>query len=199
MWLVLFGCKDDKSGIYLLENKYTEHSFYNCSGAEKTQSRTHSQRGLPPNNHPERCLDAVGVFRNPEKMCQQQAPWGRKYWSLLRHTISENFLKSCGHCPALTGGYQLFRQQALAQGIAESGLFNYVVSGVAYDCRNDALVGCLKEIGLDNFTNGWPRLFNTRVQFHCFTHQDLVSYVRQSNNSLALKWVKYVTERYGYK
>ncbi|GAH32954.1 unnamed protein product, partial [marine sediment metagenome] len=173
---VLFGCEDGKSGIYLIENKYTEHSFYNCSGAKKTQGKMHSERGLPPNDNPKRCENAIEVFRNPEKMCQQEA-WHRKYWSILRDTVNENFLKTCGHCPALTGGYQLFRQQALAQGIAESGLFDYVVSGVAYDSRNDALIGCLKKIGLDNFANGWPRLFNTNVHFDCFSHQDLVSYV----------------------
>ena len=160
--VVLFGCEDGKSGIYLIENKYTEHSFYNCSGAKKTLSKTYSERELPPNNHPERCLDAVALLQNPKKMCQQEA-WHRKYWSILRDTINKEFLKTCGHCPALNGGYQLFRQQALAQGIANSNLFDYVISGVAYDYRNDALVGCLKSIGLDNFTNGWNRLFNTRV------------------------------------
>jgi len=98
----------------------------------------------------------------------------------------------------LSGGYQLFRQQALAQGIAESGLFDCVISGVAYDCRNDALVRCLKSNGLGNFTSDWPRLFNTSVLFHCFAHQDLVSYVKQIRNVTALKWVKYVTEHYDY-
>ena len=195
---VLFGCEDGKSGIYLIENKYVEHSFYPCSGAKKTLSKTHSERGLPPNSHPERCLNAVEVFWNPEEMCQQEA-WHRKYWSILRDTINEECLKTCGHCPALSGGYQLFRQQALAQGIADSDLFDYVISGVAYDCRNDALVGCLKGIGLDNFTNDWTRLFNTRVQFRCFTHQDFVSYVKQSKNGTAMKWVKYISERYNYK
>lgn len=194
---VLFGCEDGKSGIYLIENKYIEHSFYNCSGAEKTQSKMHSKRGLPPNDYPERCLDVVGVFRNPEKMCQQEA-WHRKYWSILGDTVNEQFLNTCGHCPALTGGYQLFRQQALAQGIVESGLFDYVVSGVAYDCRNDALISCLRKVAMSNFVDDWPQLFNTSVKFHCFTHQDLVSYVKQSTNSTAMKWAKYVTERYGY-
>jgi len=195
---VLFGCEDGKSGIYLIENKYTEHSFYKCSGAEKAQSKVHSSRGLPPNDHPERCLNVMELFQNPEKMCQQEA-WHRKYWTILRDTINEEFLKTCGNCPALNGGYQLFRQQALAQGIADSNLFDYVISGVAYDQRNDALIGCLKSIGLDDFTNSWTRLFNTRVRFHCFTHQSLVSHVQESKNSTVMKWLKYVTERYGYK
>lgn len=195
---VFFGCEDGKSGIYLIENKYTEHSFYDCSGAKKTQRKEHSRLGLPPNEHPERCLDALDVFRDPQKMCQQWS-WGRKYWDLLRHSFNEERLRSLGQCPALENGYQLFRQQSLAQGIADRGPFDYVVSGVAYDERNEALITCLKKIGVDDFVRGWPRLFNTHVRFRCFTHQDWVSYVGQSEYSTALKWARYMTERYGYK
>lgn len=195
---VLFGCEDGTSGIYLIENKYTEHSFYDCSGAKKTASKTHSLLGLLPNKQPERCLNAIGVFQNPDEMCQQQA-WGRKYWSLLNISVNEESLKTCGHCPALRGGYQLFRQQALAQGLLESGIFDHVFSGVSYDSRNDALVGCLKGIGISNFADSWADLFNTPVRFHCFTHQDLVSYIQQSNNSFTQGWAKYITDRYDYK
>lgn len=195
---ILFGCEDGTSGIYLIENKYTEHSFYNCSGAKKPLSKAHLERGFPPNPDPNRCRNTIQVLTNPEEMCQQQT-WGRKYWSVLRATINEEVLQQCGHCPALAGGYQLFRQQALAQGIASSGLFNHVISGVAYDSRNTALITCLKSIGLDNFASGWTALFSTGVRFHCFTHQDLVSYVEQSNDRLCQKWTKYITERYGYR
>ena len=79
------------------------------------------------------------------------------------------------------------------------GLFDYVISGVAYDSHNAALITCLKRIGVDSFSSDWPRLFNTDVWFHCFTHQDLVSYVKQSNDRLCQKWAKYVTERYDYR
>jgi len=195
---ILFGCEDGKSGIYLIENKYTEHSFYDCSGAQKTLSKTHSQRGLPPNPDTSRCRNAIKVLRNPEEMCQQQT-WGRKYWSVLRSAANEDVLQQCGYCPALTGGYQLFRQQALAQGIASSGLFDHVISGVAYDSRNTAVITCLKSIGVDNFASGWPRLFSTDVQFHCFTHQDFVSYIRQRNDKFCQKWIAYITKRYDYR
>jgi hypothetical protein len=194
---VLFGCEDGSSGIYLIENKYTEHSFYDCSGAAKTVSKMHSLLRLPPNRHPERCRQAVDVHMRPEEMCQQEA-WGRKYWSLLKDSMNEESLRICGHCPALKGGYQLFRQQALAQGLAESGLFDHVISGVAYDSRNHALKCCLQSIGIDDFTTGWARLFDTPVMFHCFSHQDLVQHARKSSSSFIQKWVKYVTNRYGY-
>lgn len=196
---VIFGCEDGRSGIYLLENKYTEHSFYDCSGAKKLLSKAYQQRGLPPTNNPERCKRAIDILRNPETMCQQQGSWGRKYWTILKDTINEDSLGKCGHCPALKGGYQLFRQQALAQGIADDGLFDHVISGVAYDSRNEALIGCLRGIGMDNFTSGWSQLFNTSVKFCCFTHQDLFSYVKQSKNDTAMNWVKYIERHYDYK
>jgi hypothetical protein len=195
---ILFGCEDGKSGIYLIENKYTEHSFYDCSGAQKILDKTHSERGLPPDPDPNRCCNAIQVLKNPEEVCQQQT-WGRKYWSVLRDTANGALLQQCGHCPALAGGYQLFRQQALAKGIANSGLFDCVISGVAYDSRNTSLITCLRSIGLDNFASGWRRLFNTNVRFHCFTHQDFVSYARQSNDKFCQKWAEYIIERYDYK
>lgn len=196
---VMFGCNDGKSGIYLIENKYTEHSFYDCSGAKKTLGKGYEGRRLKPNENPERCKHAADMLRSPDTMCHQQQSWRRKYWSRLKDTINEDFLEKCGHCPALRGGYQLFRQQALAQGIADSELFDHVVTGVAYDSRNDTLIGCLRGIGIDDFTSGWTRLFDTSVRFCCFTHQDLVSFVNKSKNSTAINWAKYVMKRYDYK
>jgi len=194
---VLFGCEDGISGIYLIENKYTEHSFYNCSGAAKTVSKRHSLLGLPPNRQPERCRRAIQVHSKPEDMCQQQE-WGRKYWTLLKDSVDEESLRLCGHCPALRGGFQLFRQQALAQGLAGSGIFDHVISGVAYDSRNHALKNCLRNIGIDDFTTDWARLFDTPVVFQCFSHQDLVQYAIESGSSAVQEWIRYLTHRYGY-
>ncbi|MFH1141422.1 MAG: hypothetical protein V1724_07160 [Chloroflexota bacterium] len=33
---IVFTCDDGRCGIYLVENKYTEHHFYPCSAAKKT-------------------------------------------------------------------------------------------------------------------------------------------------------------------
>jgi hypothetical protein len=97
-------------------------------------------------------------------------------------------------------GYQLFRQQALAEGIAEMGLFDYVFSGVAFDERNIKLIRCLSELGMDDFREDWPKLFNkaSKVRFHCFSHQSLVSWVTRSRSAQIREWGKYVRDRYGY-
>ena len=95
-------------------------------------------------------------------------------------------------------GYQLFRQQALAQGIADSGLFDYVYSGVAYDKRNNEMLTCLGDLGIPDFTKYWSGLFNTDVKFHCFSHQALVAWVTRCRSSYIQNWGKYVSERYVY-
>lgn len=194
---VIFTYENQKKGVYLVENKYVEHSFYECSGVEKTQSKAHSERGLPPNINPERCRRVIDVYRNPRDMCQQEA-WNRKYWRILKNSINVEALSDCNYCPAMNGGYQLFRQQALAQGLSESGLFDLVVSGVAYDCGNYVLLNCLKKTGLNSFVHDWPHLFNTKVKFTCFTHQNLVDYVKHSKSEFAQNWTEYITERYNY-
>ncbi len=195
---VIFGCEDGKSGLYLIENKYTEHHFYKCSGADTKPSQGHISMGLQPNDNPDRCRNVMGVYENPDAMCHQQE-WGRRYWELLKDSINEETLKACGACPALTDGYQLFRQQAYAQGIADSGLFDLVVSGVAYDKRNKTLISCLKSVGMKDFASNWSRLFNTSVKFHCFTHQELVSWVTRSRSEFIKEWGQYVNARYDYK
>lgn len=194
---IIFGYEDGKSALYLIENKYTEHHFYPCSGADTKPSRSHVSMGLQPNDNPDRCRYVMGVYRDPDIMCHQQE-WGRQYWSLLKSSINNDTLKACGVCPALTDGYQLFRQQAYAQGIADSELFDLVISGVAYDQRNEALIGCLRSVGIKDFAHDWPRLFDTSVQFHCFTHQDLVSWVTRSRSGIIREWGKYITDRYNY-
>ena len=45
-------------------------------------------------------------------------------------------------------GFQLFRQHALAEGMAQSGRYNLVVSAVAVDERNDELDAALKRSGI---------------------------------------------------
>ncbi|MDD5126979.1 MAG: hypothetical protein PHR43_02615 [Dehalococcoidales bacterium] len=196
---ISFTCSDGKCGIYLIENKYTEHHFYACSAAKKIISDEHKSQGLEPNPDPGRCRNVRACIDNPSKYCHQMA-WGRKYWHLLNNSVDKAIFADLKYCPAMRDGYQLFRQQALAQGIADSNLFDYVISGVAYDERNKELIGCLSDLGLNDFRKDWSKLFNadSNVMFHCFSHQQLVSWVTRSRSSYIRKWSEYVSERYRY-
>ena len=178
--------------MVLTENKLVEHSFYRCSAR-----RGHDTRAKPGNPDPDRCLHALAVLDNPEEQCHQVA-WGRKYWDHAGPAINIEMMSTLSCCPAARTGYQLFRQQALAEGIASSGKCDFVVSCVAMDDRNETLAACLKGTGISNLS-GWSSLFRGKARFAVFTHQQWVEWVRTHDvNGHWRDWLSYVESRYGY-
>jgi len=179
-------------GLILTENKLSEHSFYPCSGRKREVN----------NPDPKRCLNWPRIRENPEGECWQMQ-WeqgrrkNRRYWDHLR--VSNVGRNALTQCPAAISGYQLFRQQALAEGIAASGRYSLVASCVAYDARNDDLIHCLRSTGIENFTEGWDGLFDGRVHFATWTHQEWVAWVRANDSEGKwTDWLAYVERRYGY-
>lgn len=177
-------------GIVLTECKFTEHSFYKCSARKTENSET--RKGNPD---PERCMkDADNC--NYENICHQ-TEWGRKYWSLLK--LSDKGREILKRCPAATSGYQLFRQQALAEGIMKSGRFSFVSSTVAFDERNTDLKNCLRSTGVNDFQKDWSPLFDGKSIFKTWTHQEWVRFVRaKQQNGEFDGWLNYLKERYDY-
>lgn len=179
-------------GIVLTENKLTEHSFYPCSGRKRTYG----------NPAPQRCLELSKVYNDPTNQCYmlewaQGERTARKYWDYIKFTGEALETLKC--CPAATAGYQLFRQQSLAEGLAIRGNYEFVISSVAYDSRNQTLIKCLKSTGIDNFASGWGRLFNGKAKFTAFTHQQLVQWVYEHDRQGKRRdWLEYVCKRYGY-
>ena len=114
-------------------------------------------------------------------------------------SFSEQAENTLNNCPAATDGYQLFRQQALAEGITQSCKYELVASTVAFDGRNKDLIHCLKTTGIDDFTKGWTLLFDGNALFKSWTHQDWVQFVRVKDTKRKFnEWVTYMEERYGY-
>ena len=188
---VAFICNGGK-GLILTENKYTEHSFYPCSG-RKTK---YGNRDI------KRCMNFRSIYSDIKNNCYQ-LNWedgprkNRKYWDYIR--ISDNGQQILKRCPAATSGYQLFRQQALAEGIAESGKYEFVISCVAYDQDNQTLISCLNTAGIEDFTTGWGSLFEGKAEFKSFSHQQWVDWVRQYDTQGQWKdWLNYIEQRYGY-
>ncbi len=181
----------DGEGIVLTECKYTEHSFYGCSAR-----KIDKEAGRVNNPDPKRCMQKVSDC-DYSSVCHQ-AVWGRKYISLIKY--SEFGKGSLTRCPAATAGYQLLRQQALAEGIAQYGKYPFVASTVAFDNRNTDLIGCLRATGIDDFQTGWGKLFDGRAIFKTWTHQDWVQFVRDNQNEDEFNdWLGYLDERkYGY-
>ncbi len=178
-------------GLILTENKLSEHHFYACSGRKRSAE------------NPDRkaCLNWPALKADLPAACWQTrwaaAAGPRTYWKHIE--LSEEGEATLESCPAASDGYQLFRQQALAEGIARSGRYDLVVSAVAYDARNAALVRSLRSTGVDDFTTGWGPLFAGRARFSAWAHQDGVDWVRSHDAGTQWgEWLSYVEDRYGY-
>ncbi len=180
-----------RTGLLLVENKLTEHSFYPCSARRSVGSASR-----PANPDRSRCLDAGAVSADPT-LCHQHA-WGRKYWERLGDAVDSERLAGLRCCPGATAGYQLLRQQALAEGIAASGEYEFVVSCVALDARNDTLRHSLRRTGLNDVSD-WGGLFPGRASFCVFTHQDWIAWVKaRDEGSEWTSWCAWIEERYGF-
>ena len=186
----IVSLNDGSEGLILTENKFTEHSFYACSGRDKTYE----------NPDISRCMNFKLVMSNIKTNCYQ-THWehgdrtNRKYWDYLQFTDRAHV--SLRRCPAANAGYQLFRQQALAEAIAKNGPYSKVVSCVAYDDRNDTLLSCLRSTGVQDFTQDWSPLFQGKAGFASFTHQQWVNWVRHNDHTGSwTEWVKYIEDRY---
>ncbi len=179
------------SGLILVENKLTEHSFYECSAWKHPGNRR--RLGNPD---PSRCDHPVEVARNPAGQCHQVA-WGRRYWEHLAPVVDLDALAALPHCPAAKSGYQLFRQQALAEGIVQSGNYDLVVSAVAVDERNESLDRALGRSGVGGLRQ-WGAMFRGKARFAVFTHQQWVAWVREHDSTAQWEdWLCYVRTRYG--
>lgn len=185
---VIFKNRKGENGILLIESKFTEHSFYVCSGYKK---QTSSERD--PNHETKRCLTTKGILSSYYTDCHLNT-WGRKYWELLSGDLDQNEFSSLKRCPMSTCCYQLFRQQALAKGFQKK--YSVVASCVAMDERNSTLVNSGSRTGLKPFPEGWRRLF-PGLYFFWFTHQSWFEFVKaHNNNGRWTDWIKYIDERY---
>ena len=177
-------------GLVLVENKLTEKSFYECS----TWRHKGSSRRLG-NPDPNRCNHAADIVKNHADQCHQAA-WGRSYWEHLVPVVDEEALASLPHCPAMKDGFQLFRQQALAEGIAQTGRYDLVVSVVAVDERNDEAEAALRRSGIAGLRQ-WGQLFKGWARFAVFTHQEWIGWVQEHDTAGRWSdWLGYVRSRY---
>jgi len=180
-------------GLVLCEVKFVEHSFYPCSARRRGGSARR-----PGNPDPARCKDALAVLDDPDSLCHQ-VKWGRKYWEHLQPVFNREMVSSLRCCPAAHAGYQLFRQQALAEGIAASGKYDWVMSCVALDERNRELRGCLRGTGIADVRQ-WGQLFDGKASFAVFSHQQWIAWVRaHDGDGRWANWLSYVESRYGYE
>ncbi|MGA2408508.1 MAG: hypothetical protein ABSF81_17420 [Bacteroidales bacterium] len=187
---VLFKTAQGKKGILLIESKFTEHSFYVCSGYQKKTLTNNI-----PNPDKTRCLSTTSILSSDFEDCHLNT-WGRKYWNLLRLDLNKDAFKALSRCPMSTSCYQIFRQQALAKGYEKH--YDVVASCVVTDERNITLVNSSKSTGMSTFPEGWKNLF-PNLPFYWLTHNSWFKYVRANNsNGRWNEWIEYIGVRYDY-
>ena len=120
--------------------------------------------------------------------------------ALLDHIrISEVGRSRLRKCPAAVAGYQLFRQQALAEALAKSGKYDLVVTSVAYDERNEDLIRSMQSAGIEDFRKDWASLFTGQAQFASFSHQAWVRWIRENDAGAQWRdWLEWIVERYTF-
>jgi len=185
---IIFKTLNGSSGILLIESKFTEHSFYVCSGYQKK-----SVTKYPPNPDKTRCHKPELILSSNFQECHLNT-WDRKYWNLISNDIDHSKFVSLKRCPMSTSCYQLFRQQALAKGFEK--YYDIVSSCVVTDKRNSTLVNSGHSVGLKPFPEGWRELFPS-LQFHWFTHNSWFDFVKKNNQKGQWnKWLEYIGVRY---
>lgn len=170
---------NEGTGLVLIEIKFTEGDFGSC-----TLRKHRSDTGT--------C--EIGIAKGHRSDCKSTL--GRRYWEHLEAAADSNALAGLRTCPAFRAGYQLLRQQALAEGIAKSGNYDLVVSVVAVHKDNPYLDESLQRNRI-NGVRGWGDLFpNGKAGFAVFTHQEWVAWVREHGGAKWADWLDYVTARY---
>jgi hypothetical protein len=185
--------KGGARGVVLTEVKFTEHNFYACS----------IRKQLADDQRMATCHDLSALRVDPTGLCGQHTIKQRRYWDHLDGVF--DWGASLQWCPAATAGYQLFRQQALAEGLATHSKLGLVVSSLAYDERNgglpDARSGLLRSLqrtGVADVRTDWDKLFSGRAAFKAFSHQAFVAHVRASMSRPGWcdDWLDFVSNRY---
>jgi hypothetical protein len=183
---VRVGLDGGGEGLVLIEVKFCETDFSSCSARK---------RELKPLAREGECDDLDHILAAPADRCAQHSCYGRHYFDYLAEPLKAAAEKST-LCSAALHGYQLFRQQALAEALANAGRYDLVASALAYHVGNSHLASCLGGIGLAH-VDQWGSLFAGNAPFMAFTHQAWVQFVKDSPEAGRWQeWLGWVASRY---
>ena len=204
---------DGSEGLVLTEVKFTEENFYTCSGYKELDVKT---------RHMSECYDLNRALSDPERTCaakrikyakpkkgegKRGRPLNRNYLIVLKESMTkakawEKFVR----CPGAQCGYQLLRQQALAEALVKYGRYSLVVSSLAYPKGNRELMTCMRTRryrgkfwkGVDNVAEEWAGVFDGQAPFVAWTHEDWMDWVKSAKKKpqWVHDWLQYVEARY---
>jgi len=178
-----------KSNLLLIEFKFTEPNFGECSKSE--------------NPDQERCNHGELIISSHKTECYRSEV-GRPYWDIIlkEGPFIQEMLNKTQYCPFRYDFYQLMRNQLLAKCIAEdkdSGFF-VVEFAVCYNDRNKTLLNLSHPIdGDSNPLTSWKSFLKDKNTFKYFTIQQLLEYIGHIDNlpSELEQWRTYLNKRYG--
>jgi hypothetical protein len=180
--------KEGKKNILLLEFKFTEPDFGQCS-----------RQGNPD---PKRCYSSKKVVASPQTECYRVQEKKRRYWEYILSDDSlfqKELLTTESYCPFRYDFYQLMRNQLLAHRIqsdSRPGL-NRVEFGVIYHAENEALTRMPRPFGGErNPLKAWPNLLRNPKTFHVFTVQDFLDAIEPNLQGEMASWRAYLKQRY---
>ena len=81
---IKFKTADERKGIILFESKFTEESFYVCSGYKK---RANDDKLINPDRN--RCLNTTALVNSNFCECHL-TNWHRRYWDLLEVELNKD-------------------------------------------------------------------------------------------------------------
>lgn len=179
-----------KSSLLLIEFKFTEPNFGECSKSA--------------NPDQERCNHGELVISSPQTECYRSEV-SRPYWDMIlspQGPFIREALSKTKYCPFRYDFYQLMRNQLLAKCVAEdedSG-FHITEFAVCYDDRNKTLLNLSHPIdGDSNPLIIWKSFLKNPSSFKYFTIQQLMEHIDHTDNlpSEMKQWRAYLNKRYG--
>lgn len=179
-----------KNNLLLVEFKFTEPNFGECSKSE--------------NPDRDRCNHGELVISSPQTECYRSEV-GRPYWDIIlspQGLFIREMLNKTQYCPFRYDFYQLMRNQLLVKCIAEDKVsgFHAAEFAVCYDDRNKTLLNLSHPIdGDSNPLAIWKSFLKNPDSFKYFTIQQLMEHINHIDNlpSEMKQWRAYLTKRYG--
>ena len=178
--------KEEKKNMLLLEFKFTEPDFGQCS-----------KQGNPD---PKRCYSSKKVVASPQTECYR-VERERRYWEYILSSNSplKELLTTESYCPFRYDFYQLMRNQLLAHCIQSDPKedFKRVDFGVIYHVDNEVLTRMGRRFGRErNPLKAWPSLLKNPNTFHPFTVQELLNTIEPKLPNDLVSWRTYLKQRY---
>lgn len=163
--------------LWLIEHKLSEKEFTECGAYNSRNNTTKSScKGC----------SLTDIAQEPER-CYYHAVKGYRYWELIESRIERyRGAVEMEGCPFRHGMNQLWRNQALAFALEDTGIYDRVTFSVCHHARNTML---------NNTICQYRALTSNDKMFSAFTNYDIIDAIGEVHRDLDA-WRKWYGEVY---